>query len=382
MNPEYPSEKPSKRSWRRIGAWMPALSVLVLIGVIILLSGQISSKGEVLKEQKSSSLKTEQPLINVVTLAVEPDTLQDRISLPGVVKPWVKLDIVAEVRGKIIDKRVVEGQPVKKGEVIARIDDRDYRNVLASATATYEAAQAALKRLKALFADQLATQSQLDDAVARVKTSRAAVDNAALDVERCDITAPMDGIVDRLYIENGQFMGSGDPVAAILQVDRVKVTVGIPESDVDAVRRVDRVRVTIDALGGRTFTGVRHYLYKTADSFARLYNLEVAVDNPRGDILPDMFARVQIVKETVTDGLSVPLYALINRDGRDVVFVVDNGIARMTPVTVGIQDGWRVEIPDGLTPGDRVVVVGQRSITDGDAVNVVQTVTDPEELVR
>jgi len=365
-----------KRAW----GFLPTLVVILLVGVIFLLSGQIQSEGEVIKERTANSLRTERIPTNVITMEMVPTPLRERLSLPGTVKPWKGLNVVAEISGKIVEKKASEGQRVQKGDILARIDERDYKNALDSSRASYQVAQASRKRLESLYKEKVGTQSQLDDIVARVRTSKAAMDNAALALERCALRAPFDGVVNRFHIEAGQYLAIGDPVVEVLQVDRVKIEVGIPESDVDKVRRLEHFSVKIDALGGRRFPGTRHYLYKNSDNFARLYNLEIAVDNPDGEILPDMFTRVEIVKTEVPDGLGVPLYTLINRKGIDVLYVVTDGVARLTPVETGIQDGWQVEISKGLKPGDQVVVVGQRQIDDGQAVNVTRTIRDIGDL--
>jgi len=372
----------SIKGLRRLWSALPTFFFLLLVCVISILSVQIKSQGEIIKAKKAEGLHRTRPKTNVVVLKLTPGLVRERIDLPGTVKPWISLRVVAEVRGRIVEKRVEEGQTVRKGDVLATIDTRDYRNAHLSAQASYEAALASRNRLQALFRDQLATQSQLDEAVARVKTTKAALDNTALDLERCVIRSPMDGVVDKVYIENGQYMNAADPVAEVLQIDRVKVEVGIPESDVDAVRKVKQFRVTIDALKGRTFVGTYHYMAKTADAMARLYRLEIAVSNPDGLILPDMFTRVEIVKQEVSEGLTVPLYALVSRKAMQSVFVVDKGIAKARSVSVGIQDGWRVHIVDGLAAGDRVVVVGTRGINDGEPVNVVREINAIEELNR
>ena len=365
---------------QRLWGFFPTGIVILLVGAIFLLSGRIQSEGEVIKKRTAEELRSERAATNVITLEMVPGVLRERLSLPGTVRPWKALNVVAEVSGKIVEKRVSEGQPVRKGDILARIDERDYKNALASSKASYEVAQASRKRLEKLYREKVSTQSQLDDIVAKVRTSRAAMDNAALALERCAIRAPFDGVVNRFHIEAGQYMGIGDPVAEILQIDRVKVEVGIPESDVDKVRRLEHFSVKIDALGGRLFTGTRHYLYKNSDSFARLYNLEIAVDNPGGEILPDMFTRVEIIKTEVPAGLGVPLYSLINRRGTDALYLVRDGVAQYTPVETGILDGWQVEINKGLQPGDQVVVVGQRQIDDGERVNVTRTIRDIGDL--
>lgn len=376
-----PSSQSAVNPWlRRIWAALPTLAVIVLLGVIVALSGWIKSQGEIIKARKAGELRQEEHATNVVALQLTPRPVSDRISLPGLVRPWLALKVVAEGRGKIVAKEVTEGQVVSKGDILARIDDRDYQNAHSSARAAYRAAKSSLERITALYRDKLATQSQLDDAVTLVETTQAAMDTAALNLERCTIRSPLSGVVDNLPIEVGQFMNSADPVADLLQVDRLKVEVGIPESDVAAVRSVKNFRITIDALEGAVVEGRYHFLSKSTDSKAMLYKLEIALENPNGAILPDMFARVEIVKRRVADGLAVPLYSLVTHNDQQSVFVAENGIARKKVVTLGIQEGWRIQVTGGVTAGEAVIVVGQRGLNDGDTVNVVRSVNSLEEL--
>jgi membrane fusion protein, multidrug efflux system len=380
---QNPSPLETVRKWlRRLMSNLPLLGLMMLIGLIVVLQGWIRSEGETIKVQKASSLGKEPDPINVVTLEVRPGPLQDRINLPGVVRPWVALTIVAEVPGKIVAKQVAEGQRVAQGTILALIDDRDYRNAHSAAAASYQAAKASHDRLTLLYKDELVTRAQLDDAVALLNTSKAAMDNAALNLERCTIRSPLAGVVDRLHIENGQYLGAADPVAGLLQVDRVKIEVGIPESDVDVVRNIEHFKVIIDALDGRGVQGHRHYLARSAETLARTYRLEIAVDNPDGALLPDMFARVEVVKRRVENALSVPLFALVSHQKEQAVYVAEAGKARLAPVRKGIQEGWQVQIDKGLQAGAMVIVVGQRDIKDGAAINVVRTIGSPEELTQ
>lgn len=356
--------------------------LIVILLVTFSLSKKITAKKADIELQQSQGDQVQKPLTNVVTMKIEPSLIQETISLPGIAKPWISLEVVAEVRGKITRKKVKEGQQMNKGDVLAIIDQRDYQNAYDSALASYETAITNEKRLKALVKRNFVTQSQLDDAIARVKTTKAAVDNAHLSLNRCTILSPMKGIVDRVHIENGSFLNSGDPVAKILQINKLKIEVGIPESDVDAVRKLTAFDITIDALDEKRFTGYHHYLYKTADSFARLYNLEIRLDNHDLKILPDMFARVKIVKKQDSEGLAVPMYALVTQDKQIGVFVEKEGKVQFRPVTPGFMSGWKTQIKDGIDPNDHVVVVGHRLVEHGDVVNVTRVVTKMEELTR
>lgn len=356
--------------------------VLVLVGTVFLLKQKIQAKQVMMEQQQKTDARAEKPLTGVVALEMIPGPMMEKISLPGIARPWVSLQVVAEVGGIIVTKSVSEGLTVKRGDTLAVIDNSDYQNMYDSALASYESALTTRKRLTALSEQQFVTQSQLDDAVARVKTSKAALANAELKLSRCMIRSPIDGIVDKVFVETGQYTGIGDPVVNILQIDRVKVAVGIPESDVDAVRKLMTFDMTVDALDGKHYRGTHYYLSKTTGDLARLYTLEIAVDNPGHQIFPGMFARVDIVKKRVDQGLAVPMYSLITDDGSTGVFVEKDGVAEYRKVQTGIQDGWNIQVAQGLAPGEKVVVVGQRIIEDGEAVNVAQVIRSMEELTR
>jgi len=322
------------------------------------------------------------PDVNVVTLNLVPTLLRDRINLPGFTEPWVRLEVLSEVHGKVNKIETEEGDTIRKGDIIAIIDSRDFENSYRSAKASYEAALATKKRLKELYKGRLSTRSDLDNATATAEQYKAAMDNIVLDIERCTIRAPISGIVNHLFIEKGQYFNKASQVVEILKIDRLKVRIGIPESDVDAVRKIKTFEVKIDALGGKTFRAKKRFLSKTAHNMARLYSLELALDNPKGEVLPDMFVRAEIVKKEEPEGIAVPLYAVISRSNEQIVYVVNDTRAHARKVELGFQEGWRVAITKGLSAGEQVVVMGQRSVNDGQKVNVIRSVTDIKDLQK
>ncbi|EMS78928.1 efflux RND transporter periplasmic adaptor subunit [Desulfotignum phosphitoxidans] len=354
--------------------------IVVVVFVIVPLGRKITEQKAGLAEQRSGLVRKADEPARVITLEMVPDDLAEVIRLPGMAMPWKSLEVVAEVSGRIMEKNMDDGTVVAQGEVLAVIDRRDYQNAYDSARASYETARMHEQRFKALSKQQFVTQSQLDDVSSQVKTTRAAMETAKLNLDRCTIRSPMSGVVDRSHIETGSFLGVGDPVARILQIDPLKIQVGIPESDVASVRNLTQFDMTVDALDGKIVTGEYHYLQKTTDSLARLYNLEIRLENPGYEILPDMFVRVAIVKNRDEQGLAVPMYSLITRKGQTGVFVADQGIARFAPVDTGFQDGWKIQVTSGLSPGDQVVVVGHRMIEDKDRVHVDRRVRSMSEL--
>jgi len=376
--PTVPGASVRKKKRRYIPS---LLFILLLVGVAVLFV-QIKAKSELIQSENEQKLKKERPAMNVIALELVPAPIRDRINLPGVTKPWIELRILTEVGGSISEKAVIEGARVQAGDVIARVDSRDYENMYVSAKAGWDVAVANLNRLEKLRKQNVTPQSQIDDAVARVRSAKAAMDNTRLAMDRCTITAPFSGIVNRMFVEKGQFLSVGDPVAEILDLDRIKVRVGIPESDVDAVRSLNDFQIRIEALGGRIFHAKKHYLSSTADPMARLYNLDLMLENPDRTILSDMFTRVEIVKREVPDGLSIPLYSVITRNEERFVYVVDGEMVHQRKVDLGLLEGWRIQVTEGLSAGEKVIVVGHRSVNDGDPVNIVRTTTDLEDILN
>lgn len=345
------------------------------------LDRQIADIRQQIAENKIE-IRTDRPDVNVVALELRPKMIRDRINLPGVVEPWVKFDVIAEVRGEVIEKRMEKGTPVKQGDVIAGLDKSDYEIALQAAKAAYDTALASKNRVENLYAQQLASRSELDDITAQVERFKAEMDSARLNLARCTIRSPINGILNQLYIDKGQYVNVAAPIAEVIQMDRVKVSVGIPESDVSAVRTVEDYMVAFDALSGRVYPAKKYFLSIASDSQARLYKLELEIDNPAHEILPDMFARVDIVKKEVGDALSLPLYSIISLKDQDTVYVVNDSTAHARKIQTGIQEGWQIQVTDGLKPGDRVIVVGHRRVSDGQPVNLIRTVSDMKEIMN
>jgi membrane fusion protein (multidrug efflux system) len=361
---------------------MPAMFLILLMILIAVMSVRIKNERERIAAEKLATLKKERPPVNVVVLDISPSSIYDRIDLPGEVEPWVELELLAEVSGMAVQVAVNEGDNVEKGDLIARLDSRDYENALASVKAEYELAKLDLERNRSLYSEQLITKAQNDQAVARVDTLEASVNNAELQLERTAIRAPISGLVNHLDIKEGLVMNVHDPVGVILDNSRVKVSVGIPEADVNEVKKLSHFDINIEALGNRTLKGKKHFLSQSPDTLAHLYELEIEVDNSDGAILPGMFARVNIVKKEVKNSYAVPLYSVISRSDMQYVYVEKDGTAHVRMVETGILEGWKIEIRKGLSKGDRVIVVGHRSVDEGQDVNVIREVSIPEDLFK
>jgi membrane fusion protein (multidrug efflux system) len=366
---------------KKMPAALTLLFLLVLGGAIVGLSGTIKAEKERLTEEKMAAVAKERVPVNVVLLDIAPTTIQDRINLPGVIEPWERLNVLSRISGTVIKVEVNEGDNVTRGQVIARIDPDDFRIAVDSAKASYELASANYNRFALLFEQEIIAEAEMDKAKAQVKTTKAVLENAELMLSRCTIKAPISGVIRRLDANEGLLLSVSDPVAEILQVDKVKAVVGIPESDVALVRDIEEVSLTIQALDDMKIVGRNHFLASSPESDARVYRLELAIDNKDSKIMPGMFFRAQIVKRVIEDTVAVPLFTVIKREDQQFVFVEENGVARQLPVQLGIIEDWRVQITKGLSQGSRVVVEGHRDIDHGYKLNTVRVIDDINEAL-
>ena len=375
IDPQTRRGKIVKKIWNAL----PLFFLMATVILIIILFSVINAKKTRIAAAQAEALAHERPPTNVVLMDVQPTTIFDRINLPGAIEPWTDLELLAKINGEVVEVPMTEGDKVTKGQIIARIDPTDYQIALDAAKASYRMAHANLKRFEKLFEKRLIAKSEFEKNETQVQTTKAEMEKAELNLSRCTITAPMSGVIRRLDAKKGLLLSVADPIARILEIDRVKAVIGIPESDVPAVRNIDTVQLTLQALNNFKIEGRKHFLAASPENIARLYKLELAIDNPDGLLLPGMFVRAEIVKKAAKASLSVPLYTVITRNQEQFVYVEKDGLAERRPVELGILEDWKVQIKKGLTSGDRVIVEGHRNVEEGQKVNVVRVVSGKEE---
>jgi RND family efflux transporter MFP subunit len=370
-----------KKVLRFLWGIIPWLMVGLILGLIVILGGRIIEEQDRRAEAKKTAMKKEVPAVRIITLTLKPERLEDKISLPAEVEAFEDLWVKAEVKGQVLDIPAKEGQSVKKGQLLVRLDDRDYRSRLARIEANFRLAKQDYGRMATLVQKNIAAESKLDEIEARLEELKAQRSEAQLSLDRTRITAPISGQLNEIKAKKGDLLDVNQQVAQILQFKKVKVTVGVPESDVAAVFDLNEAEVIIEALGNRKVKGKKIFLSRQPRTLARLYDLELMVPNPDGRILPGMFGRVELIKRVFDQALAVPLYAVITHGDESFVYVEKDGKAERRLIKLGVLVGWQVHVEAGLNPGDRVIVVGQRFLDDGQAVKVIKNVSDPSEIL-
>lgn len=370
------------RILRFIWGAIPWMMVALIVAFVVIMGARIMDKKARIDKAKEAAMKKEVAAVRVITLTLKPQRLVDKIDLPAQVEPYEDVEVKAEVVGQVVEVLVEEGQRIEKGQVIIQLDDRDYRTQLARIEANYELAELNYNRTKALVEKKLAAPSKLDEIEAQLKDLTAQRNEAELALSRTSIKAPLSSLLNELKAKEGDYVGVGDPVAQILEIDPVKVTVGVPESDVDSIFDLKEADVIIEALGNRSVKGKKIFLSRQPRTLARLFELELRVPNPDGRILPGMFVRAKLVRQVFNRALAVPLYAIITQGDERFVFLENGGRAVKRKVTLGTLVGWQVHVTSGLQAGERVIVVGHRLLDEGQAVEVIENVSDPNKILK
>jgi membrane fusion protein (multidrug efflux system) len=339
-------------------------------------------------EERKSARAGGKEATPVVVYDVEARDVIDRLRLPGKAEAWTEVWVSAQAAGTLKSIEVAEGRDVREGDVLCRIEDKDYKAAVDGARAMLDGAKAAkslaevqLRRMTELRRTDTVGQSDYDQAEAGLRQTTAAVgqaeaglEQAKIQLERTVVRAPVSGTIAKIPVEVGQLLGPGTRVARIVELGRIKVTVGIPEVHANKAAGVDEVALTLKAIPGRTFTGKRVYLGVEPQEKSHVYPLDLVVDNGDRLIRPGMFITADVVLE-VRKRPVIPLISIIPREKDKVVFVASEGVARRRPVEIGLIMGSslpeaEVEITSGIRAGDKLIVQGQRRVEDGDPVSV------------
>jgi RND family efflux transporter MFP subunit len=335
--------------------------------------------------------------VEIARMSVRP--MVDVREFTGTVRASYTYVVSAKVGGRLlaINKRI--GDAVRANELIGRIDDVEYKNALDEAQTQVRVSQASLEeaaaqlahterefvRAQGLVEKGIASQAELDALRTQVETQKSRHELAKAQLEQrkvvlaqaqtrfeyTQVRASEAGFVAQRHVDGGTLMSVGSPIVTVVGLDTVFVELAVTERDYQNLAPGKTATVTTDAIPGQAFQGVVYRMAPFFQSASRTAAVEIALRNNDRILKPGMFARINIKLNEDNAARVVPSAALVERDGRYSVFVVDDSskVANV-PVQVGINDGSFAQI---LSPGDiggAVVTLGQHLLRDGAKVVV------------
>ncbi|MDT8440501.1 MAG: efflux RND transporter periplasmic adaptor subunit [Desulfuromonadales bacterium] len=299
--------------------------------------------------------------------------LDEQIVLPGSLEAWEDLTLAAELTGPVDWVGPEEGERLQAGQAILTIDAVSQRANLTRAEIDASTKKATMQRLARLVDEELVSRQEYDNSVNIFTAARQDLELARIALEKSTVRTPVAGHLDRRFVERGEYLKAGDPVALVVQVDRLKAIIDVPEKDVDAFyvgETVQVVQARIDDGPEISRAGQLLHLAYKADPRTRTYRGKIEIDNRDGALRPGMIIRVEALRRQLRDVVAIPLYAVVDLDGRKVVFIAADGRAELHPVSIDRVVGDLAVLGAGLAAGDRLIVKGQQMLTDGAAIKV------------
>lgn len=307
-------------------------------------------------------------------------TLTLTVEASGDAEAWRRALLTTEVGGRLDRVPVRESDRVAAGAVVAVLDASAQQLALEEARTSVREAEARYRERR-LFDDDLPADVRRDrDSAVRLHSGLERADiqlrRARLDVERTRIRAPFDGRVASIEVVPGQQVTAGSALMTVLDLDPIRVQVHVLESDLANLVPGGRAEVSFAAFPDEAFHGRIETINPVVDPQTRSARVTVRLPNPADRVLPGMYARVSLASRQLADRIIVPRHAILERDGRSLVFVHEDGRARWRYVTTGPSNGGHVEIvddggTDGVAPGEIVLTDGHHALTHGARIRLV-----------
>ncbi len=318
-------------------------------------------------------------------------TIAETIVKTGSMESPAVVDILPKISGRLVSTSladgtdVTEGTVVHKGDLIAKIDSRDFAAKLAAAEAGLDSAQATLEdaqkefgRTSALLKDNTATEQEADRANAVLLRAKAATKEAEanlalakINMEETEIRSPMDGKVSAKHLFPGAMLSPSTTLYTITEMNPLKLFFDLPTTTFAKIKAdVTEVAVTVDAYPEETFNLKIASVHPAANDQTRTVRIELPVDNSAGKYLPGMYAKGEVALNKRDNVLVIPRDCVVTVLNKTIVYKVEKGIAVTTEVNLGTRFNDVFEVLDGLVDDDVVVSIGLHRLTHGAAVTI------------
>lgn len=387
---------------RQVVVWGIVIALLALTGVRVVQVLQSRSKqaaGRAIQNAAPGFANRSTVLTTVRTQPVQLGTVEELSVLSGTLEPSYQVDITARRSGRVESVRAQVGSRVQAGEVLGTVEHRDLLLQEKQMEANLAASQASLRRtelqrekayndylrVENLYKQKAATEQelnnvtnqlreidlQLEGAKAQLEQVKANSEILDLQLSQVKIDTPVAGVLVSSSLTVGSQLNSSAAVARVAGIDPIQVVFSIPEREVSRLALNQELSITVDAYPQKQFAGRVTQLGAVIDPQTRSLKVTGSVANPKLELQPGMYAKVELVMGKDVQKPTIPREALLANSSGFYVFVVNDDKVSQRPIKVGIQGKQLVSVTSGLSVGELVVTVGQQGLRDGQTVRTV-----------
>ena len=345
--------------------WIITALILVVfcaaLGIYNFVNGRKSTPGneveEIVAPRKTNTL-------NVNALVIRTKQLTDGITTVGNLLPDEEVDLSFETSGKIVAINFQEGSAVRKGDLLAKVNDKPLQAQLARYEAQLKLAEDRVYRQNALLEKDAVSQEAFEQAQTELATLIAEINIVKSNIELTELRAPFDGIIGLRNISEGAYASPSVVVAKLAKIDPLKIDFSVPERYANQIGPGTRLTFTVD---GRqeTFQGSVYATESKVDLATHSFSVRAIYPNTRTRLLPGRFVSVHIQLHDIPNAIAIPTEAIVPEMGVDKVYLYRNGKAHAVEVTTGLRTDAELQILKGLSVGDTLVTSGTLQLREG-----------------
>lgn len=337
----------------------------MVIAAIVLIFWKLNANKKENNERTQIVKESNNGAVPVLTATVAPTKFDQNILANGTFAPVHEIEFPSEVSGRITELYVKEGSVVKKGQLLARIDNEVANADLQSAKAGLSQAKVDKERYEKAFQSGGVTQKQMDDMKLQYDNAAAKYTAARRKVDDSYIKAPISGTINNKMVEVGAYLSPGTKMFEIVDVSKLKLVVAVPELQVVQLQNGQEVKVTSNVFPEVVYNGKITFIASKGDNSMN-YPVEVEVTNVAGkEVKAGMYGTANFMLPEQKDAILIPRTAFYGGVNSNSIFVFENGTAKTRKVIAGRIMGDKVEIRDGLKEGETVITSGQVNLADG-----------------
>lgn len=326
----------------------------------------------------STEAADDSPAIPVEISVATRDDIYAMYSGTAPIEALAEAGVIAKVAGEVREILVEEGDDVRAGQVLARLDGDRLRLELRQAEANLRKAQRDYQRNVDLKDRGLISAGDFEKIKYEADALEATYNLARLELSYTEIRAPIDGVVAQRIVKVGNTIDVNALTFHVTSLEPLIAYLHVPEREYRRIDRGQSAVIEVDALQGNEFQGEVARISPVVDPGTGTFKITVEVSDPTRRLKPGMFGRVNIVYDMHAQALQVPRSAIIDEAGETWIFIVEDEKAVQRPITTGYSNNGLIEILDGLTGSEKIVVVGQTGLKHGSKVSIIN-VADAEE---
>tara|TARA_R100001143_G_scaffold63604_1_gene73755 strand:- start:5261 stop:6316 length:1056 start_codon:yes stop_codon:yes gene_type:complete len=340
---------------------------LLILGLALIVTLQACNGGDDLAENNTDNT----PLIPVEVSSVNRGDISAYYANTATLEAEQEATVVSKVSGIIQELHVEEGDRVQAGQIIAKIEDDQYRIEADRAKATLDRLQNELQRNKELYDRNLIAAELYQNAQFEYESQKATYDLAMLNLKNTDVRSPISGVVSERFAKEGNMIGTDQQLYRVTDFTPLMAILHVPEHEMSKIRKNQRTELRADALPNQLFVGHVERISPVVDTETGTFKVTVYVDQTEDLLRPGMFSRVRIVYDTRQNTRMIPRSAVITEDLNNSVFTVRDSLAFKKSIQTGYTNGQNIEVLEGLEDGEIVVTIGQGSLQDSTKVNII-----------